>query len=1134
MMKTQTTATKMKRITAILWALAMAGAALAAEPQPQPGNGTPGAAVCLRLAPVRVNPLWVHPEERRLRLDGKWQFRLDPTDQGMKERWFDAHAAWTDEITVPGCWQGQGFGSTTQKEPHNELKQLRVNAFRATYTGTGWYERRFSTPAEWKTQRVWLNFGGVYPTAEVWLNGVKLGENHLPFVPFGFDATSLLRFDGENRLTVRVSDQDLYMGFYYYWNGRWSGLYRSVELTATARHFLREFCVYPDLAGQKVRFKVRIGDSETLAPGLRLKMSVRQSDNSGTPATVEVPVTSGTVESEVAVAQPQPWSPEHPQLYRVDAVLLEGAAVCDALSERTGFMTLSTSGKHFLINGEPYFMRGHGDCFVCPETGSPDTDRARWVKKLKALREYGYNYVRCHSYVYNPEYFDAADEVGIMVQSEMGAVDCHWGARPYKPATAAAIDEQWNAVVLRDVNHPSAAMYSMSNELSPPADKRPPYADRAWQCYRATKAIKPNAFVIWTSGNWHKDMPGDFVDGGGRGDHKFTQPTIQHEWRWWSSFPDVRNMHKYTGAVRPFGAEVAREAATKRGQAHLLEQYAINSQRLQLLEAKLGMEGVRRDFEHLAGISQNSASDFNPTPQGILDEFYERKLVDAATWQQTNGDTVILAKFSAGDSWHVLDCNLKAGETRACRFVVSDFAHPPMNSPTISWRLISDGETLASGKVSYAHKPYCACPAGEIQLTVPALTRARAARLEATLTEGERVVSNSWNLWLFPDPSPFPAKLRRVGPLEKTWIKDWSEIPTASIVELRRDRSTAVLAERLDVRLIDFMRAGGRVILAATRGLVHVNRDGGFGSNGYFRTPPANYPSYEDGQNGTIIQNHPALGDFPHEGFADLQFLRLMEDTPRLDLERLGLIQGEPILRVIQRFPVCRPLASMVERSVGKGGLILCALNLSPGRTEARHLLGQLCAYAAGEKFHPKVELADASLKRLLYYSDVPNLGAAYGAKVIHASSREFTSYDRNGTGPIDGDPGSRWQSAEGAKFPQEIQIELKERVELTGFSYWPAEPDWYFDSEKARIAGYEFYVSDDPAKWGAPVAQGTFPDSAERQQVKFAAPHAGRYVRLVATGSHDHGKKASVAVGELGLITEPTTVSVKGKDLAK
>jgi len=129
-------------------------------------------------------------------------------------------------------------------------------------------------------------------------------------------------------------------------------------------------------------------------------------------AETSIPVDQQTVCHEIAVPDPQRWSPDSPALYEVDVRLLHDGLVMDAMTERIGFVKLSTRGRQFLINGEPYYLRGTGDFLSCPETGCPDTDRDRWRRKLRALRDYGYNYVRCQSYVYGPEYYDIADEVG--------------------------------------------------------------------------------------------------------------------------------------------------------------------------------------------------------------------------------------------------------------------------------------------------------------------------------------------------------------------------------------------------------------------------------------------------------------------------------------------------------------------------------------------------------------------------------------------------------------------------------------------------------------------------------------------------------------------------------------------------
>jgi len=164
------------------------------------------------------------------------------------------------------------------------------------------------------------------------------------------------------------------------------------------------------------------------------------------------------------------------------------------------------------------------------------------------------------------------------------------------------------------------------------------------------------------------------------------------------------------------------------------------------------------------------------------------------------------------------------------------------------------------------------------------------------------------------------------------------------------------------------------VILIATEGLIRPHPllfpSPPYGSDiRYFFTPPANYPPYEDGQNGTIIRNHPMLGNLPHEGFADLQFFRMIEDAPPLDIAPLGLTEVEPVIRVLHRYPIFRPLAYLIEGRYGSGGLIISALDLQPTYAEARYLLGQLGSYATGINFAPPRELSDETISRLVSYT---------------------------------------------------------------------------------------------------------------------------------------------------------------------
>ena len=920
-----------------------------------------------KVTPARVNPVLTSPDERRLSLDGPWRFRLDPEDQGLAERWWAQPEVLTDQVLVPGCWQGQGFGGDGEEMVQDF--RLRARTYRATYTGTGWYALPLDVPAAWEGSRLWLNFGGVHPSAQVWLNGEPVGNHELPYVPFALEATELLRPGKQNDLIIRVHEHNRHLGFAYNWQGNWSGLYRSVELTATGPAFLERLWLWPQPEREALVVRAQVAGDPCSEP-LVLRLAVSPCDESTSALTAEILVSGSQIVHELSVPSPRLWSPDTPYLYKMETSLCRGDTVLEARADRFGFVTLATEGKHFLINGDPYYMRGSGDFLANPETGSPDTDRDRWRRKLQTLRDYGYNHVRCQSYAPSPEYLDAADEVGLLVQSEMGVLGAwgghsEWHIYPWPqptPDNREILQLQWDLVVERDVNHPSANLYCMSNEW--PGNM--PYPRTAWDCYRRTKAVKPAAFVIWTDGTYRADLPGDFVNAEAYVDAECDLPVIQHEFRWWSSLPDVRLMERYHGAVRPYGAQIALEAASQHGLAHILPQAAANSQRLQFLEAKAKMEACRRDHPRLAGISHFTFTDFNPSPQGIVNEFYERKYADAETWRQTNGDTAVLCDLGFDNRV------LGPGDLLRCRLSLSDFSHPPLTVPTLDWQLVAEDRLLAAGRLAFTHQPYCTCPLGEVETVIPGLDRPLAAQLRASLMEGDRVVTNQWDLWLLPEPPPVPPGVAVYGAPQYTWLRSLTGVPATSADDLRSGRVRLVLSEILDDALADFVWAGGRVLLAASEGLVRPFHPKLGMTNQYYFTPPANYPTYEDGQDGTIILPHPALGDFPHEGFADLQFFRLLDGCPPLDLEPLGLAAGDPVIRVIHSYPVGRPLGYLLEANWGQGSLLLCALGLDQSRLEARYLLAQLCAYGTGDTRQSNLALTEEALASLSQATSLP------------------------------------------------------------------------------------------------------------------------------------------------------------------
>lgn len=167
------------------------------------------------------------------------------------------------------------------------------------------------------------------------------------------------------------------------------------------------------------------------------------------------------------------WSPEACNLYRAVVTLAApatstsssttlggGAAVLDTATTRFGVRTIVTDGYKFMLNGRRVFLTGFGDDAIYPRTVSPPRNKSFYEKKVGVVRSLGFNFVRHHSHVLPTEYFDAADELGLMVSPEL---PCAYGKyyRATDAAGQALYAASWTQYVSALRNHPSIFDWAM-------------------------------------------------------------------------------------------------------------------------------------------------------------------------------------------------------------------------------------------------------------------------------------------------------------------------------------------------------------------------------------------------------------------------------------------------------------------------------------------------------------------------------------------------------------------------------------------------------------------------------------------------------------------------------------------------
>ncbi len=147
-----------------------------------------------------------------------------------------------------------------------------------------------------------------------------------------------------------------------------------------------------------------------------------------------------------------------------------------------------------------------------------------------------------------------------------------------------------------------------------------------------------------------------------------------------------------------------------------------------------------------------------------------------------------------------------------------------------------DGKNLASGVVHWKHEPFKVCDAGEIQVTAPTVSQPTAARLIARLREGDRMVTNEWSVWLFPNEEIQRSRFFLYGRREHSWLKSLRGFPTANASSIVVDPTSLILTEYLDATLIAHIQNGGNAILVGTEKIVRAHPVSHFASNSYFFT----------------------------------------------------------------------------------------------------------------------------------------------------------------------------------------------------------------------------------------------------------------------------------------------------------
>jgi len=423
------------------------------------------------------------PGEREyLDLDGRWRFAFDPTGLGTKRGWMSAgfdDAGWR-AAPVPLPWDlydTAGFGG------YDGGRYGTGTAFRDGYA---WYRTRFHVPATWSGRFVKICFLAVNYAARVYLNGVPVGEHEGGHTPFALDVSALIRPDAANVLAVRVYRGPWHRGSLAgpgvsrrtalphkpvdYWP--YAGITRAVFLEATAQVTVSKLVTSAEQGRLAVAAVVYHHGTEPAAGRLLLDPG---SGADAAPVSLYLDLAPGevrVVRAVLPIPAALPWSPAQPRLYRLTARLEAGPAqagdtpgnarAADSLAVRYGMRSVTVAGGRLCLNGEPVFLKGLNWHEETRERGR-SMRRQDYGEILDIAADLGANFLRNCGYTRDPQFYDAADERGVLVCDE---TDNFWVQTRqqqiqgrYGLSAALVATMVWN-----QINHPSVVLWSLHNE----------------------------------------------------------------------------------------------------------------------------------------------------------------------------------------------------------------------------------------------------------------------------------------------------------------------------------------------------------------------------------------------------------------------------------------------------------------------------------------------------------------------------------------------------------------------------------------------------------------------------------------------------------------------------------------------
>ena len=712
------------------------------------------------------------------------------------------------------------------------------------------------------------------------------------------------------------------------------------------------------------------------------------------------------------------------------------------------FRDFHIEGAHFYADGHPVFLRGKHDAAVWPLTGHVDMTVEGWMKYLGICSAYGINHVRFHSWCPPEAAFVAADSLGIYLQPELP----FWGSFDDKDETLMTFLHQEGENILREYgHHPSFRMMALGNELWGSIDKMKEFVDDFREIapdkyytfgsnyYLGYQGVKEGMDYFttcriggegWGKYNTHTRGSFSFADAydGGIINHfrpnttmNFDEacdkwaspqpwqkqeveqtsykraagiPIISHETGQFQTYPDFREIKKYTGVLYPYNFEIFRRRLAAAGMLSQADDFHKASG---LWSVKLYKADIEMDLrtKNMAGFQLLDIQDYPGQGSafvGILDAFMESKGITTANeWHQWCSSVVPLLvtdRFCYDEN-----------EMMNAKVQIANYGGESLKGKKLVWKLDyaldenfgDDAAPNAGANIDRFNQP-SPLAQGEIPITTDE---------EGLIDIGEihhkmKVMANGFNdgngacldvkipsrkviLTLDIDYGRYDA--RRHRNTYDLWI-----YTTEKSLDIYKEG--VVITSDLTDEVAKKLEKGAKVLwmpttsknfVASADTISQAGNATPYTVGGLFQTDYWNYRMFK-----TICENnkktvspgtlgiltnpkHPIFCDFPTEMHTNWQWFPVIKDSHPLVLDNFAK-DDKPIVQVIDNIERNHKLGLVMEWKVGAGKLLVCMSDLEKASEypEGRAFYESVLSYMRSPEFAPQSEITIADLRKKL------------------------------------------------------------------------------------------------------------------------------------------------------------------------